>query len=395
MAILTRYVLAELLKVFLLTLVSMTAIVFIVLVGKEAVENGLGIVPIMRMLPYILPQAMQFAVPGTMLLAATSVYGRMAGGNEVVAIKSLGISPWAIVGPTLVLATIVSFSSVVLNNIAVSWGRNGVERVLTDSAEEIVYSMLHTRRSYSNGRLHVRVQSVDGRRLIRPIIVLKRSQNKAPTTIKARDAELQFSFEKNELVIKLTDAEFDGAVHGVHPGPLSEPITISLDEYFGISRKSTSPSSCPLDRIQVSVRQEHAAIERTNEELAFDTACALMTGDLELLAHERIERYRARITRSHNRIFRLHTEPPRRWANGFSCLSFVMVGVPMAIRRRHSEFLASFFACFLPILIVYYPMLMFSVDQAKDGVLPPSLVWVGNVVLGIWGLWLMRRVMRY
>ena len=48
------------------------------MVGKEAVENGLGIVPILRMLPYILPQAMQFAVPGTMLLATVTVYGRIA-----------------------------------------------------------------------------------------------------------------------------------------------------------------------------------------------------------------------------------------------------------------------------------------------------------------------------
>ncbi len=62
--ILTRYIVFDLLKVFLLTLTCMTAFLFVVLVGKEAVENGLGIVPVLRMLPYILPQAMQFAVPG-------------------------------------------------------------------------------------------------------------------------------------------------------------------------------------------------------------------------------------------------------------------------------------------------------------------------------------------
>ena len=67
----------------------------------------------------------------------------------------------------------------------------------------------------------------------------------------------------------------------------------------------------------------------------------------------------------------------------------------MAIRRRHSEFLASFFACFLPILIVYYPLLMFSVDQAKDGRVPPATVWLGNIVLGVWGAWMMRRVVRF
>ena len=83
MRILTRYIVLDLLKVFLLTLTSMTLFVFLVLVGKEAVENGLGLVPILRMLPYVLPQAMQFAVPGTMLLATTVVYGRVAAANQV------------------------------------------------------------------------------------------------------------------------------------------------------------------------------------------------------------------------------------------------------------------------------------------------------------------------
>ncbi len=122
MQILTRYLLADLLKVFTLTLVSMTAFVFLVLIAKEAVDNGLGLVPILRMIPYMLPQAMQFAVPGTMLLATTSVYGRIASSNEIVAVKSLGISPMAMVWPTLILATVVSMGAVVLNDVAVSWG---------------------------------------------------------------------------------------------------------------------------------------------------------------------------------------------------------------------------------------------------------------------------------
>jgi lipopolysaccharide export system permease protein len=91
----------------------------------------------------------------------------------------------------------------------------------------------------------------------------------------------------------------------------------------------------------------------------------------------------------------LHTEPWRRWANGFSCLCFVLIGAPMAIRLRHAEFLAIFFACFLPILVVYYPLMAVSVDQAKDGVFPPPAVWLGNVVLAILGAWMLRRVIRY
>jgi lipopolysaccharide export system permease protein len=62
---------------------------------------------------------------------------------------------------------------------------------------------------------------------------------------------------------------------------------------------------------------------------------------------------------------------------------------------RFSEFIASFFVCFLPILLVYYPLLAVSVDHAKDGAFPPQSVWLGNVVLAIAGIWMLRRVTRY
>ena len=97
MRILTRYILWEVTGVFLVTLATMTAFLFVALIGKEAVENGLGLTPIVRMLPYMLPQAMQFTVPAALLMAATSVFGRVSAFNEVVAIKALGISPMVLV----------------------------------------------------------------------------------------------------------------------------------------------------------------------------------------------------------------------------------------------------------------------------------------------------------
>jgi lipopolysaccharide export system permease protein len=96
-----------------------------------------------------------------------------------------------------------------------------------------------------------------------------------------------------------------------------------------------------------------------------------------------------------HRLFRLQTEPWRRWANGFSCFFFVVAGIPLAIRLRNSDVLTSFFLCFLPILLVYYPLLAFGVDRAKGGVLPPYTVWLGNVFLLLAGLWLLRKVLRY
>jgi lipopolysaccharide export system permease protein len=73
----------------------------------------------------------------------------------------------------------------------------------------------------------------------------------------------------------------------------------------------------------------------------------------------------------------------------------MIVGAPVAIRRRNSDLLTSFFVVFVPILVVYYPLLIFGIGAAKDGLLPPQIVWLGNVILLIWGTIEMRRIMRH
>jgi lipopolysaccharide export system permease protein len=67
----------------------------------------------------------------------------------------------------------------------------------------------------------------------------------------------------------------------------------------------------------------------------------------------------------------------------------------MGIWFRNRDFLSSFFLCFLPILIVYYPLLMFTVDAAKGGSVPASLAWLGNLCLLAWGAVFLRKVVRY
>jgi lipopolysaccharide export system permease protein len=72
-----------------------------------------------------------------------------------------------------------------------------------------------------------------------------------------------------------------------------------------------------------------------------------------------------------------------------------MVGAPMAIMLRRADFLQIFIICFLPILVVYYPLLAYGVDGAKAGDLPSYAVWLGNVVLAVWSYWAVRRILRY
>jgi lipopolysaccharide export system permease protein len=394
MRILTRYVLFDLLKVFLLTLSGLTLLIFVFMIGKEAIDKGVGLKPLIRIAPYLLPQALQFAVPGTILLAATSVYGRIASYNEVIAIKALGISPMVLIWPTFVLATFVSFVAVVLNDLAVSWGRNGAARVVVESLEEIAYGQLRTKHAFNMGKYNVTVRAVDGRRLILPTLIVQGTNGGRATTITAEEAELQLLLDQDKVLIRFLNAEADlPQITAAIPEKFEQ--LIPLDEFDMSSSKNRSPSNYALAEIGPAIKEQEERITRIEDSLVAQSAFGLMVGDYDSLSSDAWKVNEKEIESAQVRLHRLRTEPWRRWANGFSCLCFVLVGVPVAIWMKQSDFLASFFICFLPILLVYYPLLAVSVDQAKDGTFPPESVWVGNFLLSLAGLWLLRRVNRY
>jgi lipopolysaccharide export system permease protein len=88
MSILQRYVLRQQLWVFTLTLLSLTGMLVIVGVIGEASKNGLGPEQIRDILPFVVPSLLPFTIPATFLLTVCVVFGRLAGDNEITAIKA-------------------------------------------------------------------------------------------------------------------------------------------------------------------------------------------------------------------------------------------------------------------------------------------------------------------
>jgi lipopolysaccharide export system permease protein len=392
MRILTRYVLAELLKTFLVTLTALTLMLVAYGLWKQAREQGLGPEQVVRLIPYILPEMLRYTIPATLLFATSSVYGRMAGSNEVVAIKSLGISPMVIVWPGYILAFLLSLFTVLLNDVAITWGQAGIERVVFDSVEEIVYGMLRAQRSYTSKTITVLVKAVEGRRLIQPTFTLAATLDQPPRTITAREAQIRSNGEVLTIVFRHATIEVQGLESYLDFYECEIPI---LDA----SRKTDDshiPTRVPMSLIDAEVAGVQQRMSQFQRQQSGQIALALATGDFETLATKDWSHDTYVLSDFRNHLSRLFTEPPRRLSAGFSCLCFVLLGAPMAMWLRHADFLTSFFLCFFPILLLYYPFLVFGVDQAKSGSMNPQIVWGGNIVLSVCGLWLLRaRVLRY
>ncbi len=384
----TRYVIAELCKMFALALSVLTLIMIVVGVVREAAMQNLPLRHVVLLIPYVLPDALRVAVPVTLLLAVSSVYSRMSGTNEVIALKSAGISPWRIVWPTLAVAFAVSLATVWLNDVACSWGRAGAQRVVLGAVEDVVYGMLRAQSRYSVPGLSIHVQRVEGRRLIRPTLSIEPAADRPRITIVAEEAELVADLDQDVLRVVLRNGSFDVEGQLSVDFPDVQEQTIPLDSATRLRDLNTHPSSIPMIRIP----EEIAAQQERLRQL---TARQVLAERDPAVAPDELQRRRQQLHEQRERLCRLKTERHRRWSAGFSCLFFVWVGVPMAVWMHHRDFLSNFFLCFLPILVVYYPLLAYGIDGAKNGTIPPWSVWVGNLLLAVWGFELMKKVVRY
>lgn len=389
------YILSEVLKIFLVALTAFTSISLLVVVIQQLMEQGLGLSAIYAILPYALPIALQYALPATMLFAVCSVYGRVSADNEIIALKGAGIAPIKVISPTLILGFLISPIAVWLNDLAVSWGEQGINKVVMHSIEEIAYRYLSTQGRYSYpNTFSIVVDGIkeDGRELVSPEITV--NSFSPPLTISARTGSLRFNPATETLVARLVDCDITQGTRltAHHPGSFDQAIP--LGKGFHNSSSQLRPQQIALRDIGPETSQQLEALRKTKELLAARTAMALTAGRYDWLDDVATHNSLVDLQVGNDRMYRLNREPWRRWASGFSCFFFVWVGVPLAIWMRTADYSTCFGMCFLPTILIFYPFMQLGSDLAKDGSWPPCSVWLGNVILLAIGAWWLRKIHR-
>lgn len=393
MTVLTRYIIRELLKVFLISLTAMTIMMIMVFLIQEALREKLTPQTIIELVPYTVPTALCFSIPGTILFSVCVVYARLAANREWLAVRAMGIPPSRLILPGLLLAFCLSLTTVYLNDVSATWGRRGIYRVVLNSASQTIYSVLRTHGSFQKGKVSIIVDGVQGDRLINPLIEQQGESPADRTSIHAVSARISVDSDRSALVFHLRGGRLE-AGDEIRAVLDSDDIPIPLQHVTKKSSTETSPSNFSLRELPIERISQTLRTESLRREMAIDAAASLLGGDMVSLLQPRWQLRLYELERSLARENRIDTEAWRRWANGFSCLCFAMVGMPLALRMQKSDFWTIFGICFIPILLVYYPLMMFGLDLAKSGALPPIMVWTGNCVMAVIGGLMLRHVLR-
>jgi lipopolysaccharide export system permease protein len=396
--LLQRYILGELLRTFLFVLLCLTILVNFVGVFQTATERGLGPKQVWEVLPYIVPSMLPFTIPAALLLTVCLVYGRMAGDQEVTAAKAAGISVMTVLWPSIVLGGILSAASLLLTDQVIPWALAKVEQKIVRTMKDVFLEQLRSDHRFVDRHrgIEISVASVNGQTLVRPVIRFVPKNGQA-YTVSAKEGSIDLDVARQRAEVHLKDAFIDLHRGGKHNLPEQLRVNGDHTEVFSLANElgKPKPRNMPIEIIEQQIEEAVAEEDAARECRLVDAAMAMTLGDLDRLA--KLARWQAKPEGEHSSNYhRLTTEIHSRYAMSCSCLFFALLGGPFAIYKAKSQFLTSFLYCFVPIVAVYYPLILGMMTQAKKGNLDPLwAMWVGNALLLAAAWTILRKVMRH
>jgi lipopolysaccharide export system permease protein len=395
--ILSRMIFWSLVKVFLLCLVAITGILLMAGIVAEASQQGLGPGQILAIIPLLIPSTLPYTIPATTLFATCVVYGRMAADNEILAIRSSGVNLVRVVGPALLLGVLVSAGTMGLYYRIIPYTHHLMRTMFLADVEDLLYAMLK-----KNGQLShpgfdysMFVRSVQGRRLLGPVFKHHDFYGDTDSSATAEEAELHVDMPTKTLLVRMrfgvawskpdTHAYFDQRDWTIDLPPdlvknhNRRPRDMTWEELDG-----------ELERLGQKL-EENARYVEWAEELAEKKGLAGVRIDMP----QHVKNLKKKGDQYRRQVLDVITEQHMRPALSLGCLFFVLVGCPVGIWFGRSDYLSSFISCFLPIIFIYYPLMLCGTGMAKDGKFDTMLtVWAADIVVGAVGVAFLGRLVR-
>jgi lipopolysaccharide export system permease protein len=360
-------ILGELLKIFFLSLFGLTGIILLGGVVSEAMKNGFGPMQILAAIPLLLPSLLPFTVPTTTLFATCIVYGRLAADNEILALKSAGVHIIHVMWPALFLGTVTSAVTMFCYMDVIPYTGYVLRNHLVGEVEELLYAMLRKDGCIRKHNLswEIHVQNVDGRKL-QDVIFQRKSPNGdgIDTVARAREAELRVDLAHKQINVHMRDCHItqkDGTVAYVESRIW--PLDIVGDWGPGPNKiRAMDMTWSELAEYEAKMQEEKEEFSRKIAALqAEQNLAGLRPGDDRIGNMSKEHKHRG------DMVLQIRAERNLRPALALGCLCFAVVGCPVGIWFSKSDYLSAFITCFLPIVIVYYPLVFCMNDLSRAG----------------------------
>jgi lipopolysaccharide export system permease protein len=325
------------------------------------VNHDLPVEYLIGFVAYVLPFSLIFTIPWGLLTAVLLVFGRLSADNELIALRSNGVSIARICIPLVIISMLCTAASVWLNVQIAPAAQEEMRSTVFNLATRNPMALFGSDQIIDQFPGHkIYVGKKDGNKL-ENIIVFEINDESMPMRVTyARTGDLEADLPNKRILMRLFGARYqqrdeyapydllrmrDGisVVEGTLP--------ISLDELYEKEKRRASRSMLSLEQLLEQLKNDDPKMRSSSR-----------------------------------------TEINKRFSFPLACIVFALVGVPLGITTHRRE--TSFgFAVSLVIGVFYFLFIILADTLRANAKLHPELlVWFPNVLfLGI-GFWLFRRL---
>lgn len=399
--ILQRYVIDQVVRAFALALVTITSIFVLFMVMAEATKAGLGPQDMLRIIPFIVPSSLPYTVPVALLFAVSVVYGRMASDNEIVAIKTAGLSAVTALMPTWILGGVLTSALLYASSDAIPRATHAFRLILFQDLEDMLYKVLKKEGKFDtpNSPFYISVKDVEERTLIGATFKHHKSKQEPDTydlQIYAERAKIKFDVANGVVRVELQNSETTGTnarefVFTVN-GKKELIYPLPKEQKYKFEKRIQEMTNAELSEQQTAF-QKKIDQERIRQSVA--AAMWIGSGRFERVTWPEVGEAYKDYPYWKKKIDEFETEKQLRLALSAGTFCFILLGAPVGILFARRDFLSAFITCFLPIIVLYYPLTLLGVNLGKEGAVSPAIVFSGNLVLVVIGLLVVRRVRRH
>ena len=360
-----RYIFNEMWPTFLASLLIFTLVMVatkMLSITEWVINQGVHPVQVLKLIFYLLPNIALFALPAASLMAVLIAFLRLSGDNEIMALKTSGISLYQMLPPAIILCLIGYLTASIIAFVGVPWGnlsfKNLIFKVVKTKVdmgirERIFFNIFNDVVFYVNS---ISPQN----RIMKDVFVVDRRDKSVTNTIIAREGRLLMDPKSGIMTVYFTDGtifivekEFENARRIEFK---TYDLSIGLNDFMpSIASKRKLPKEMFIPELIHSLKVMPEGELKYNEMV------------IELL---------------------------ERFSIPLAVFLIGLIGIPLGtqIRSRSRSF---GIALSLVIFLMYYMFFMGVKSLCETGVLRPALgMWVPDLFLAVCLIYLFHRVAR-
>jgi lipopolysaccharide export system permease protein len=347
MKILRSYALRECVLPFILSLSILTCIFLLgnlIQLTNLVVNKGVKLSIIGQVFLLYIPVLLGYTLPIACLVAVIITFSRLSNDNEIMAMRACGIKLGKLLFPLIMMGTIVSLFSIILNERIIPYAFFEQQKMLRTLGTSNPTALLEAGvfiHSFSNQVLFI--HKIEGNKIYN--ITIYQPQKNGPTrTIIARQGEFTPVPGKDQLKLKLINGTSDEPNYN-NP---EQFYKLNFENYFMTLDLSSAKKTIEKKPKAMTLRELKSEISKLDRMMIETT--------------------------------RLKTEYFRKIAWSFSPLVFILLGFPLAVITHKREKSANVVLAVLCAAAYYLISLGCEALSIKNIAPPAVIMWLPNII---------------